>query len=599
MSRPQATVRQAIRRFWPYIAEDRWFFGLSLLLLIISTACETVAIWMFGAITDDAIKSASLSGFWLPAAVWVGMAVIAGATSYVLTWLMSWVAERMLLRLRNAVYAHLQDLSPDFFARNNNGDLVARLTSDVDAIEELVGSGIIQFMGIILTVLCYGTAAVVLSWKLAIAAFVLAPLFWLASRIFAKRIKVVSREERDFNGVMSATIQENIANLPLVQAYNQQAAERDQLDYQGRSWMRTKIKEAKLAAAYTPLVDVVEVACLLLVMGAGIWQISQGAMTLGGVIAFTAYLGYLYPPLRDLGQLSISFNSAAAASDRITELLETTPTVVQSPNARVLANPATVVAMEGVGYHYPGTRRPAVQGLTFQAKRGQLVLLTGASGAGKSTIAKLLLRFADPARGKITLDGFDIRDLTIESLREQISLVPQQHYIFNCSVRDNIAYGRPDSTDAEIVAAAQAADAHEFIMDLPDGYETMLDSTGQRLSGGQRQRLALARAIVRDSPILILDEPTTGLDSESTQRVLAPLRRLAQHKTIIIISHDLAHIGHIADHVVVLAQGRLVEQGTHTDLRYASGPYARLYDQQQGVNRQFPQPNRHRIAGTL
>jgi ATP-binding cassette subfamily B protein len=424
----------------------------------------------------------------------------------------------------------------------------------------------------------YAGAALVVSWQLALASFILAPLFWLAARSFSKRIKTVSRDERDHNGMITTAVQESLTNLTLVQAYNQQATEQRRLHAHGVDWMRAKVREARMSGAYAPLVDITEIVALLLVIGAGVWEISQHRLTPGGVLAFTAYLGYLYPPLRQLGTLTIAVNAATASSDRIAELLSARPSVIDYPYARVLAQSQGEVVMSGIGYLYPGADSPALIDLSFTARRGELLLITGASGAGKSTITKLLLRFADPSAGSIRLDGFDLRGITIESLREQVTLVLQQTQVFHGTVRDNIAYGRPAATDAEIMAAAMAADAHEFICGLPQGYQTVLDGAGQRLSGGQRQRLAIARAIVRDTPVLVLDEPTAGLDALATQRVIEPLRRLAEGKTTILISHDLS-LAPAADNILMLDHGRLVESGRHEDLLAAGGAYATLYAQ--------------------
>ncbi|MFI5614461.1 ABC transporter ATP-binding protein [Amycolatopsis sp. NPDC051903] len=578
-SRPKpSSVRQAFRRFWPYVRGERRLLLLAVLLLVLSAATETVAIWTFGAIVDDALTTGDLHGFWRPACVWVVMTAVGGFASFGGGILTSVATERFLLRLRDAVYAHLQQLSPDFFARHDTGDLVARVTSDVEMVEQLTASGTVETISAIVTAVFYGGAALIVSWHLALAAFLLTPLFLLAARVFSKRIKAVSRDERDYNGLITTAVQESLTNLTLVQAYNQQRAEQQRLHNHGASWMRTRVREARVSGAYTPLVDITEVTALLLVVGGGIWEISQHQLTPGGVLAFTAYLGYLYPPLRRLGSLTIMVNAATASSDRIAELLTTRPAVADHPRARVLTHSHGEISVDRVDYRYPDADRPALAELSFTVRRGELVVITGASGAGKSTITKLLLRFADPSSGSIRLDGFDLREVTTESLREQVTLVLQQTQVFHGTVRDNIAYGRPTATDAEIVAAAIAADAHEFISALPAGYQTVLDSAGQRLSGGQRQRLAIARAFVRDAPILVLDEPTAGLDAGAVQRVIEPLRRLAGGKTTILISHDLS-LAPAAHHILMLDHGRLVEAGRHEDLLAAGGPYAALYAQ--------------------
>jgi ATP-binding cassette subfamily B protein len=588
-----ASIRGSFRRFWPYVRADRRFLLLAALALLVAAAAETVAIWMYSLITDNALAVGRLSGLWVPAGIWIGMAVVSGLATFGAGWLTTWVSERFLLRTRDAVYAHLQRLSPNYLARHDSGDLVARLTSDLEAIDALTASGLIGVAGALITIVCYGTASLLLSWQLSVAAFVLVPVVWLAARAFGNRIKVVSKEERDTNGEIGAVVVANVTNLVLIQAYNQQGAERRRLHGRGLAWLRARVWEAKLAGAHTPVVDLAEVLCLLLVLSFGVWQVGRHTMTIGDVLAFTVYIGYLYPPLRSIGYLSVTASSAAASSDRIAELLAARPEVVQSANAVAVADGRGEIRFDRVGYRYSGSAHHALHGVSFRARPGQLVLVTGESGAGKSTITTLLLRFADPTEGRISFDGIDLRALTLDSLREQISLVPQRTQVFHATVRDNLAYGRPDATHADVVAAARSADAHEFIRALPQGYDTMLDGLGHRLSGGQLQRLAIARAILRDSPVLVLDEPTAGLDAPAAARVLLVLRRLARTRTVLLVSHDLAAAPY-ADLVLMLSGGRLVEQGSHADLLRFGGRYRALH---QGNQADFIPPIRGSLVG--
>ncbi|WP_329237045.1 ABC transporter ATP-binding protein/permease [Actinoallomurus sp. NBC_01490] len=311
--------------------------------------------------------------------------------------------------------------------------------------------------------------------------------------------------------------------------------------------------ENRLSALYEPLVQVIETVCVLLVLGFGAWELSRGRVTLGGLLAFAAYLGYLYPPIQTLGDVGLTASEAAAGADRVIEIMETRPAVAEPPVPRTRAARRGRVAFDDVTFRYPGADRPALEGFSFRAGPEELVLVTGPSGAGKSTIGKLLLRFYDPDRGRIRLDGVDIRELSLTTLRETVTVLQQETMLFPGSVRDNIAYGRPDATEEQIVAAARAADAHDFITALPEGYDTPVGRQGRLLSGGQRQRIAIARAMVRDAPVLILDEPTTGLDAPTARRVLGPLRRLMAGRTTILITHDL-HLAPEADRIIVVGR---------------------------------------------
>jgi ATP-binding cassette, subfamily B, bacterial len=570
------TVRQTFKRFFPYVRGERRFLLLAGIMLVTNVACDLVAIWTFAAITDDALVPGNLSGFWKPAAIWVAMTVVGGALSYGGSMLTARVAERFLLKLRDTVYSHVQRLSPDFHQRYGLGDLVSRHSSDIDAVEHLVASGVVETFTAAVSAVCFAAAALWLRWDLALAAFAVAPLFWLAAKWFSGRLKTASRDERSVNGEISSAVEEGLANFAVVQAYNQQEYDQHRLHTRGVSWMQAKLAEANVGAAYTPLVSITETLGTMGVLGLGVWEISASRITLGGLIAFVGYLGYLYPHIQQLGQLTLTVNSATASAERIVELLDSPIAVADPPHDIVTGHADGYIELHRVGFGYKHNGPPAIYDVSFQVRPGQFVMVTGASGAGKSTIARLLLRFYDPAAGSIRLDGVDIRKLSLNHLRDNITLLPQETAIFTGTIRENLRYGRPDATDAEVMAAAQAADAHSFITTLPDGYDTELSQRGLSLSGGQRQRIAIARAMLRDTPVLVLDEPTAGLDGETAARVLGPLRRLMAGRTTILITHDL-HLATDADAIIVLNHGRVVEHGNHHQLVAARGQYRKLY----------------------
>jgi ATP-binding cassette subfamily B protein len=570
------TVRQTFKRFFPYVRGDRHILSLAGIMLVTNVACDLVAIWTFAAITDDALVPGKLGGFWKPAAIWVAMTVVGGAVSYGGRMLTARVAERFLLKLRDTVYSHVQRLSPGFHQRYGLGDLVSRHSSDIDAVEHLVASGVVETFTAAISAVCFAAAALWLRWDLALAAFAVAPLFWLAAKWFSGRLKTAARDERSVNGEISSAVEEGLANFAVVQAYNQQEFDQRRLHTWGVSWMRAKLAEAKVGAAYTPLVGLTETLGTLGVLALGVWEISAGRISLGGLIAFVGYLGYLYPYVQELGQLTLTVNAATASAERIAELLDA-PIAVSDPPRDVVSGRANGhIELDRVGFGYQRGGAPAVQDVSFRVRPGQFVMVTGASGAGKSTIAQLLLRFYDPAAGTIRLDGVDIRNMSLNLLRDNVTLLPQETAIFTGTIRENLRYGRPEATDAEVMAAAKAADAHGFITALPEGYDTELSQRGLSLSGGQRQRIAIARAMLRDTPVLVLDEPTAGLDGETAARVLGPLRRLMAGRTTILITHDL-HLATDADAIMVLDHGRMVERGSHHQLVAARGQYRKLY----------------------
>ncbi|MCO6008215.1 ABC transporter ATP-binding protein/permease [Actinoallomurus purpureus] len=545
------STRDAFRRFWPYTRGLRRWLVVGALLLILSAACEVVAIWLFGDITDHVLAAKNLHAFWTPAAIWLELAVLTGVATFGGSYLTTLVGERFLLRLRDSVFAHVQGLSPDFLDNRRLGDLMVRLTGDIEAIEQFVASGVIQTVTAAVSAVIFAAAALYVRWDLALVSFAVAPLFWVAMRNFTSRFRDAAVRERESSGAITSVVEETLSNQALVQAYNRQRAEQRRLHREGLSWLEAKMAETRLAALYEPLVQVIETVCVLVVLGFGAWELTNDRVTLGGLLSFAAYLGYLYPPIQSLGQVNLIASEATASAERIVELVEARPAVVNRPAARTRAARRGRVAFDDVTFSYPGSERPAVEGLSFRAGPEELVLLTGPSGSGKSTITKLLLRFYDPQAGRVRLDGVDIRELSLATLRDTVTLLQQETMLFPGTVRDNIAYARPDATDEQIGTAARAADAHDFIIALPEGYDTPVGQRGRLLSGGQRQRIAIARAMLRDAPVLILDEPTTGLDAPTARRVLEPLRRLMAGRTTILITHDL-HLAPEADRVITL-----------------------------------------------
>src|SRR5215210_5224424 len=563
---PPLPLREVLRRFWPYARPHRRWLLAVLALIAVGQAIDAATLWMFKVVVDEVLVPRDFGPFLWVAGAYVGLTVAGGLVSFADDYLSTWVGERFLLSLRTDFFRHLQGLSLDFFERRKLGDVLSRLTGDVGAIETLVLSGVADAAAYALRIVLFTGALFLIDWQLALVALGVAPLFWLATKRFSRAIKEASREKRRRSGSIGAVAEESLANAPLVQAYNRQANEVERLHRENVGAFRAEMASTRLKAIFTPLVDLIELMGAIVVLGFGTWALSQGRLSLGALLAFLAYLSQLYSPIRGLSRLVNRFFSASAGAERIIELLDETPSVAGHPRARPLGRARGSVRFDGVSFSYPKAARPALGGLSFELAPGEVVALVGPSGAGKSTVAKLLLRFYDPSAGRIQIDGFDLRELGLESLRENVALLLQETLVFDGTIRENIAYGKPGATDEEIVRAAHAADAHEFVEALPAGYDTLIGQRGRRLSGGQRQRVAIARAMVRDAPILVLDEPTTGLDAESGQRVMAPLRRLMEGRSTLVISHNLITARH-ADRILVLDHGRELERGTHEELR--------------------------------
>ena len=584
---PGVRVREILRRFWPDARPYRRWILLGLVFAAIVPAIETVEIWMFKLVVDEVLVPGDLGPLGWIVLAYVGLTLLGALIGFADDYIAAWVGERFVLNLRTRVFSHIQRLSGGDLDRRRLGDLVSRMTGDVAAIETVALSGVAELLSATLRIVFFAGALIYLDWSLALVALVIAPLFWLTARRFSRLIRGASREKRRRSGSLSAVTEESLANSSLVQAYNRQDAEVERFRREGEGIVQAELASTRIRSLFTPVIDLLELAAALMVIGLGTWAVTEGRLSIGGLLVFLAYLTQLLGPVRDLSSLSNSVFSAAAGAERVIELLDEEPRVADRDGAREIGAVRGVVRVEGVSFTYPGADGPALEDVTLTAAPGETVALVGPSGAGKSTIAKLLLRLHDPDSGAVRLDAQDLRDVTMASLRDNIAVLMQETLVLQASARDNIAVGRPDASDEEIVAAARAAGAHEFLSALPEGYDTMLDARGRRLSGGQRQRVAIARALVRDAPVLILDEPSTGLDELARRRRVEPLARLMRGRTSIVISHDLLTVRD-ADRIVVLDGGRVVETGTHDELIAREGVYARLFRERAAATRPSP-----------
>jgi ATP-binding cassette subfamily B protein len=573
---PAASLRQVFRRFWPDARPFWRWLWLSLVLVIVSPLVDAGAIWLFKVLVDDVLSPRDFSAFPAVAGAFVGVTLLVGVLGFVGAYLGAWIGENFLHTMRTRVFAHLHTLSVSFFDRRRLGDILSRLTGDVAAIEGVVLSGVIGIIANVLKIVVYAGVLFFVDWRLALTSLLAVPVFWVAARVFSRRIKIASREVRRRAGSITVVAEESLGNATLIQAYGRQGAELDRFATQSLGSVNAELAATRLGAMFAPLVDLVQVLGVLTILGVGIWELTAGRITLGGLLAFLVFLSQLYRPVRGLGSLSTALFAAAAAAERIIELLDEQPSVSAPPHPVPLGTLRGQLRLEQVSFAYPETTTDVLHQVSFTAPPGQTTAIVGASGAGKTTMLKLLLRFYDPTSGRITLDGTDLRQLDPEELRANIAIVLQETLLLDGSIAENIRAGRPDATDDQLIAAAVAADAHEFITTLPEGYHTRVGQRGRLLSGGQRQRIAIARAMIRDAPLLLLDEPTTSLDAHASQRILTPLRRLITGRTTIIISHNLLTVTD-ADHIIYLEHGRITETGTHDQLLRNNHQYAHLY----------------------
>jgi ATP-binding cassette subfamily B protein len=555
----------------PY--RTRTIFSIGSLLLATAFALAPPLLSKYA--VDDGIRQHDLAKLWWIVGAFLIFGLLSWGMSYVQTYLTGWVGERILADLRNRLFDHLQELSLGFYERNRAGVIISRLTNDVEAIDQLVTDGVTSLVQNSLTLLGTAILLFVLDWRLALATLVVIPFMSVATVIFRKRSARAYASVRERLGLVTATLAEDIAGMRIVQAFTRERATMRNFRNVAERYRDANMETVVLNGLYFPFVDLLSTVALAVVLGYGGHLYFQNAITLGTLFAFMLYVQNYFDPVQQLSQLYGTFLSATAALDKIVDVLDQQPEVTDGAGTRELPRVGGDVAFESVRFGY-GDGPEVLHGLELEVPAGTTVALVGHTGAGKSTIAKLLARFYDPREGRITIDGHDLREVTQASLRRQLGIVPQEGFLFAGTVRDNIAFGRPDASPEEVVKAAETIGANDFIARLEDGYETELQERGTRLSLGQRQLVALARALLADPRILILDEATSSVDIGTERKIERALRTLLAGRTAFVIAHRLSTIRD-ADLIVVLEHGQVVEQGTHDELMRLGGLYTSLY----------------------
>jgi len=511
------------------------------------------------------------------AALAVLVIAVAGAlSSYTEKYLTTSVAQWVSHDLRRTLYHHIQRLSLSYHDHKRTGDLITRVTADIDSIQSFISQALLGLIVQVLTL--FGMIAVMfyLDWRFTVLALSVTPALFIVVYGFTRQIKEASRAVRKKEGEIASVAQEVLSSMRLVKAFSREDYEQERFEQQSLATVETALQARALKAKLAPAVEVIVAIGTALVLWYGVKLVLNGEITTGSLLVFLLYLGKMYKPMRELSKMTDTISKTAVGYERVREVIETEREVRNLPGSRPAPAFKGKIEFSHVDFGYSSDLL-ALKDVNLQIERGQVAALVGPTGAGKTTIASLVARFYDPVKGQVKIDGNDIRRYKLKSLRSQISFVLQENLLFRAPVWQNIAYGRPEASRKEIIEAAKLANAEEFIARLPEGYDTMVGERGVTLSGGQRQRIAIARAIIRNAPILILDEPTTGLDAASEELVFEALSRLMEGKTSIVIAHRLATVRR-ADIIFVLDKGMIVEQGTHEELLRRSGLYAELYE---------------------